>query len=157
MAVSHVYEESWKAAYRGIVPQAYLNSIPQGRRCNSIDASGRYSLLLLDGSQIVGTASYSASRWAFLESWGEIISIYLLPDYRGKGYGASLLLAATAGLQKLGYREIFLWVLEENRTARRFYEKMGFQSRCTYREDSIGGKVLREVLYICHTGEVLKS
>ncbi len=29
-AISKVYEESWKYAYQGIVPQDYLNSIPEG-------------------------------------------------------------------------------------------------------------------------------
>ena len=26
--LSRIYEESWKSAYRGIIPQAYLDSIP---------------------------------------------------------------------------------------------------------------------------------
>lgn len=29
-AVSRVYEESWREAYRGLLPQEYLNSIPLG-------------------------------------------------------------------------------------------------------------------------------
>lgn len=28
--ISKVYEESWKYAYQGIVPQDYLTSIPRG-------------------------------------------------------------------------------------------------------------------------------
>lgn len=31
IAISHVYEESWKFAYKGIVPQDYLNQIPVGQ------------------------------------------------------------------------------------------------------------------------------
>lgn len=31
MEVSRIYEESWKFAYRGIVPQAYLDGIPAGQ------------------------------------------------------------------------------------------------------------------------------
>ena len=30
-AVSRVYEESWREAYRGLLPQEYLNSIPLGK------------------------------------------------------------------------------------------------------------------------------
>lgn len=30
-AISQIYEESWKYAYKGIIPQSYLNSIPKGR------------------------------------------------------------------------------------------------------------------------------
>ena len=32
LEVRRIYEESWKSAYRGIVPQAYLDGIPAGRR-----------------------------------------------------------------------------------------------------------------------------
>lgn len=48
------------------------------------------------------------------------------PEYMGKGYGKQLLAAAVDGLAQLGYRDIFLWVLEENRRARKFYENAGF-------------------------------
>lgn len=30
LAVSRIYEESWRFTYRDIVPQAYLNGIPAG-------------------------------------------------------------------------------------------------------------------------------
>ena len=28
LAISKIYEDSWKHAYKGIIPQEYLNSIP---------------------------------------------------------------------------------------------------------------------------------
>ena len=28
--ISRIYEESWKYAYRGIIPQEYLDAIPEG-------------------------------------------------------------------------------------------------------------------------------
>lgn len=31
LAVSRIYEESWKYAYRGIVPQPYLDNLSEGR------------------------------------------------------------------------------------------------------------------------------
>lgn len=30
-AVSRVYEESWKAAYKGLLPQEYLDHLPAGK------------------------------------------------------------------------------------------------------------------------------
>lgn len=149
-AISRIYEESWKHAYRGILPQAYLDSIPTGNWCNSLDAPGRNTLLLLDGSEIVGTASYSASRFEQMYEYGEIVSIYILPEYCAKGYGKALLQAAINGLREIGFRDIFLWVLEENRIARRFYEKFGFQANGGYTEVTLGGKTLREVQYTYH-------
>ena len=41
LEVRRIYEESWKSAYRGIVPQAYLDGIPAGadRWCSRCRAS----------------------------------------------------------------------------------------------------------------------
>lgn len=149
-AVSRVYEESWKRAYRGIVPDAYLDSIPSGAWCPALNTPGRWTLLLLDDDRIVGTSSYSASRSERMAGFGEVISLYLLPDFCGKGYGRSLLQAAVDDLHSRGYRDIFLWVLEENVVARRFYERFGFSCSGIFTQTEIGGKTLREVAYVCH-------
>jgi hypothetical protein len=42
---------------------------------------------------------------------------------------------------------VLLWVLEENRRARHFYERAGFAAPGDFLVDEIGGKSLREVLY----------
>ena len=39
LEVRRIYEESWKSAYRGIVPQAYLDGIPAGRSCTAISSN----------------------------------------------------------------------------------------------------------------------
>ena len=58
--------------------------------------------------------------------FGEIISLYFLPEYIGKGYGRLLLQAAGSELKKMGFDKVFLWVLEGNQNARHFYEKCDF-------------------------------
>lgn len=50
-------------------------------------------------------------------------------------------------LEQLGFYDIFLWVLEDNLRARRFYERAGFISTENYLDDTIGGKELREIQY----------
>ena len=67
-----------------------------------------------------------------------------------KGYGSKLLEAVMNELKNQGFTEVFLWVLEENSIARRFYEKYGFQCSDDYRVDNIGGKDLRELRYVYH-------
>ena len=47
----------------------------------------------------------------------------------------------------MGYRNIFLWVLEKNLRARKFYEKEGFSMSDDYLDDNIGGKDVREIRY----------
>lgn len=149
-AISHIYEESWKYAYKDIIPQSYLKSIPTGHWIPNLDKAGMNTLVLIGNDTFIGTSSYCKSRFSDFDSFGEIVSIYFLPQYMGKGYGKQLLDAAINELTKLGYRDIFLWVLEENHRARKFYEKAGFVLSDNYLDDNIGGKELREIQYCYH-------
>ena len=152
LAVSRIYEESWKFAYRGIIPQAYLDSIPIGRWAAGWDQAGRQSLVLEEAGQLIGAACAGRSRWPGYPDYGEVVSLYLLPEHMGRGYGRALLEAAAEALAGRGYRDVLLWVLEENRRARRFYERAGFALAGDVMDDEIGGRPLREVLYLRHIG-----
>lgn len=64
-----------------------------------------------------------------------------------KCYGSKLLDFVLNELYQQGFREIFLWVLEENINARKFYESRGFILDKDYLNDKIGGKELKEFRY----------
>ena len=148
--LSSIYERSWKYAYRGIIPQNYLDSIPEGRWAGSLSRPGLQSLVMLDKGRLIGTAAICPSRWESFPDWGEIVSIYFLPEYMGKGLGGQLLDRCIGELTAQGFQRILLWVLEENHRARRFYERHGFALSDSFMDDLIGGKPLREVLYTYH-------
>ncbi len=148
MMISKVYEESWKSAYKGIIPQDYLDSIPQGSWAPNIDNPSWTTLVCTDNGKIVGTSSFCESRLEQFQGWGEIISIYLLPNYIGKGYGKMLMEATLSELKTQGYENVFLWVLEDNMRAKGFYEHYGFLPTDNFLENPIGGKSLREVRYV---------
>ena len=148
MQVSSVYEQSWKHAYKGIIPQSYLDSIPEGRWAASITRPGMNSLIAVDNGKIVGTSAFSASRWEKFPEYGEIVSVYLMPEYMRKGYGRALLEKALSEINAMGFKNTLLWVLEENVNARRFYEHIGFMNSGEVMNDNIGGKELREIMYI---------
>ena len=97
---------------------------------------------------LLGTASFCKSRWEEYSDYGEIVSIYFLPEYIGKGYGSLLLKRCVEELQQRGFDKMLLWVLEDNCRARSFYEKNGFLCAEVFLEDNIGGKDLREALYL---------
>jgi ribosomal protein S18 acetylase RimI-like enzyme len=147
-AISRIYEESWKSAYRDIIPKEYLESIPKGRWAKKVDNPDWATMLCIENGEYIGTSSFCKSRFEQYPDSGEVISIYFLPEYMGRGYGNKLLDSVMQELKKRGFAEVFLWVLEENHRARAFYEKYGFECTHDYREDSIGGKELREVSYI---------
>lgn len=48
LEISNVYEQSWKYAYRNIIPQSYLNSIPTGKWADSINKNGMSNLVLIE-------------------------------------------------------------------------------------------------------------
>lgn len=145
LEISNIYESSWKFAYKGIIPQDYLDSIPKGRWANRRE--GMNNLVLIENGIIIGTASFCKSRWEKYNDYGEIVSIYFLPDYMGKGYGNHLIKKCIEELKSLGFKKLLLWVLEDNLRARKFYEKNGFVCSGEYLSDNIGGKDLREVMY----------
>lgn len=147
LAVSRIYEESWRHAYKGIVPQSFLDGVSEGKWVKNLDREGVFHLVAVVDGKPVGTASYSKSRFAEYADWGEIISIYFLPEYTGKGYGKKLLSAAVERLSRMGFRDVFLWVLEENHGARGFYEHCGFSLDGEKTTSEIGGKTLTERRY----------
>ncbi len=75
----------------------------------------------------------NAERW-------EIKELYIDPFFRGEGIGTALMknFLVTAGLQNV--REVFLWVLEENTSAIRFYESQGYVNAGERKEFSDTGK-----------------
>ena len=146
-AISKVYEESWKYAYQGIVPQDYLNSISEGQWASHIEQADRKNLVMIEDDRIIATSSFGKSRMEEMNGFGEIISLYFLPEYMGKGYGRLLLQEVVSELKKMGFDKVFLWVLDENRNARHFYEKCGFVKTERYLISNIGGKELKEVQY----------
>lgn len=150
-ALSRIYEESWKFAYRGIIPQSYLDSIPKGRWAAAPERFD-HTLVAVENGRLIGTTSFGQAREQIFAGAGEIVSLYLLPEQTGKGYGKALLHAALGVLAEMGFRETYLWVLEQNRRAISFYEKQGFVYR-GIREDEIGGKPLRELRYCLTEGK----
>lgn len=147
LEISKIYESSWKFAYRDMIPQNYLDSIPAGRWADRIHSTGQSNLVLIENGMMIGTASFGKSRWKKYIDYGEIISIYLLPDFIGKGYGRLLIHKCVEELNQCGYHKVLLWVLAENGRARKFYEKTGFIDSGVFMDADIGGKNVREVLY----------
>lgn len=150
LEIGKLYESSWKYAYKGILPQDYLDHIPMGQWVDSINGAGLNSLVLIDQGRIIGTASFCKSRWEMYSDYGEVVSIYFLPDYIGKGYGRLLLGKCIEELKQSGFNKVLLWVLEDNHRARKFYEKYGFIYSGISMDATIGGKDVREVLYFLH-------
>jgi ribosomal protein S18 acetylase RimI-like enzyme len=149
-AISRIYAMSWKTAYKDIVPQQYLDGLSENNWVDKLQNSRYDSFVLIEKDEYIGTSSVCSARDERMSGWGEIISLYLLPDYFGKGFGQSLLAYTVNALLSNGYTDIYLWVLKQNLRARRFYERNGFS---LFDENliTIGNEDLPEVRYVYHS------
>ncbi len=147
-AIAAIYAASWKQAYRGIVPQEYLDSLDDTSWASVRQGKMYDAYVLMDDEKYAGVSTYRDARDEAMAGWGEVVSIYLLPAYWGRGFAEGLLKASVKGLMELGYRQIYLWVLKDNARARAFYHKHGFVPNGDHNIITIGGKDLPEVRYV---------
>ncbi len=147
-AISSIYAKSWQAAYRGIIPDDYLDKLDDTNWSGVLKKNTWHTLVVEEDGLYAGTSSVCAGRDEDKRDWGEIVSIYLLPEYIGRGYGSALLDAAVAELKSMGFRFVYLWVLEENKQARAFYGRNGFTESKDRHIDNVGGKNLTVIRYI---------
>jgi ribosomal protein S18 acetylase RimI-like enzyme len=127
-ALARVHVESWRAAYRGLLPDAYLDGL-QVRDHEELWWSrlrGEGFVVLADlGGVPVGYASGGPDRAQPDADLGEVYAIYVLDEFQGRGVGRALLAAAAERLQGEGFGRLRLWTLEGNRRARDFYRRLG--------------------------------
>ncbi len=118
-----VHRACWLDAYRDLVSADYLDRLTP-ERCEKIAFALRdCTLIAKDGGRVVGFSGFGKRRDDPEE--GEIVAVYVLREYYGTGVGKALLDAAAEKLG--GCRRLFLWCLDGNERALRFYEKNGFR------------------------------
>lgn len=131
-ALARVHVDSWRAAYRGLVPDAILEHFTYQRRKErfrqSLAAGAEETYVVQMDHQVVAFLTLGAARDPDLDvtRTGEIWGIYVSPDHWRKGIGRRLVKEAERILKSRAYENAVLWVLEGNQQARRFYEAMGF-------------------------------
>lgn len=146
--VAQVYVRSWQDAYRGIVPQAYLDALASGSWMATLAGCVDRTWAVYEGGAVVGVCTYGPARDKAFTGWGEVVSIYVLPEWAGKGIGHALLEAALGSLRDEGFHSVYLWVLEDNHRARTFYERQGFAPNGDVMDVEVGGAFLRDLRYV---------
>lgn len=142
-AIAEVHVASWRATYAGLIPDRVLDSLTVAERTalwQRVLAPGSgWVIVARDGDRVVGFVSGGAARDGDAEARdGEILALYLLPEYHRRGIGRHLFAAACRRLAADGFRSLRLWVLAGNPT-RGFYRRLG--GRADRREDDLIGGV----------------
>lgn len=68
---------------------------------------------------------------------GDLLSVCVIPEVRGKGYAQSMMEAYLAAMKKHGRKLCLLSVRTDNLRARRYYERNGFEIYRTRGEDGL--------------------
>jgi GNAT superfamily N-acetyltransferase len=131
-AIADVNVRSWRAAYRGLMPDSFLNALSveedRARWERAIGESGaraRPLLVVQDaGGAVVGYAVVGAD--VDDASRGLLFLMYVGPECWGTGAGHALMEAVVERLRALGFERAVLWVLEANARARAFYQRQGW-------------------------------
>ena len=122
--------DSWKAEYRGIVRDDYLDAMTIEERHkglqNRFDENISAFLTMRCCGKLIGASVFGKSFTEGYPDDGEISAIYLHRDYIGKGYGHEFFTAIEKELIAKEYSHLVLDVLADNRRAVRFYEKHGY-------------------------------
>lgn len=131
-AISKIHVDGWKYAYKGILPEDFLQNRSYEEQCNKWN--NRYfnnedttEIVLVaenDVGAVVGFISVDAvSKIEGID--GSIGALYIDTSHHGKGYGTALFKAAADILKKLGVKSFVLTAFKENKKACSFYEALG--------------------------------
>lgn len=131
--LARVHIDSWRSAYRGLVPDDHLASLGYDRRTDrfreSLARGSEETYLAEQNGAVIGFLTLGACRDSDVDpqTTGEIWGIYVAPQHWRKGCGRLLCRQGERILRSQNYSHAVLWVFEANERARRFYEAMGFE------------------------------
>lgn len=163
-AIAHVHVSAWRAGYVGQLPAAYLEAaganIPDRiKYWRSAIARSTDGLLVAsfadetadadaDGADgVIGFCAFGEPRDNDVpDGTGELYMINLDPSGWSTG-AASALFSAAVGRLARRYRSAYLWVLDTNVRAQRFYAKHGWSFDGVTKAAEIGGAEVTELRF----------
>jgi len=159
--IASLHTESWRDAYRGILPDAYLaGPIVDERaslwqsRLSSPDADRRYVLLAEAEGILVGFVCVLFDEEPL---WGACVdNLHVLPKLKRHGLGRQLFSRAAHWVMSTepGW-PIHLWVFEANYGARRFYEALSGEVVEYHLKQLPGGAKIPSLRYVWRDLRVL--
>ncbi|MDF2987064.1 MAG: acetyltransferase, N-acetylglutamate synthase [Eubacterium sp.] len=152
-SMSYIHSQTWKKAYVDFISEEYLNNLSDDGWIPLFLRAFREKLheaavFEVDGN-ITGTVTFGQGRKGIdserysdnypystgvnpvdslnYKSGGEIISLYVLPQYWSTKQGYMLTKFAVDALGRQGYGSCYIWVIRDNERAVNFYKRFGFK------------------------------
>lgn len=147
--LAEVFQESWRHAYRGIIPHLHLESMILRRNrdwwLNALRSGESILVAELPDKKLAGYASFGAAR-ARGDHQGEIYELYITPTCQGLGFGELLFEACRGSLDRRRLDGLVVWALSDNTQALDFYWRRG--GRPVARSyDRIGSAKLEKIAF----------
>ncbi len=150
--IASIHAASWRATYRGLLPDAFLdNDVPDERtahwhaRLNAPGADRRFVVIAERAGEAIG---FVCVERPMDSPWGVLLdNLHALPDHQGIGAGKLLMRAASDWARAQGETQLYLYVLEGNAPAIAFYERQGWQPAGA-EPDHMGGVDITALRYI---------
>jgi ribosomal protein S18 acetylase RimI-like enzyme len=148
--IAEVQRESWFDAYTGIIADEIIDrvtALDDGARVRQSFKTRPWQRMIVavpdgedgGGGGIVGYAAFGPETDVLGAPWphplstdgeerrvAELYALYVRPAWWSTGTGRALMDRVLARSVAAGYSSVTLWVLRDNRRARRFYERAGF-------------------------------
>lgn len=127
--LARIRRESWQAAYGGVLPEAELRGMDDGRTAARMArglASSWQGINVVhdEHDTAIGYAWFGPHRERMSGHRGEIYELYLHPRAQGQGAGRRLLVDTIWSLVGRRLHPVLVWVLAAN-PARHFYSACG--------------------------------
>lgn len=114
VSVAHVVTIAGNETYKGIVNDDFLNSLYKNEEqrannlYNNFSAKDNHQLVLEVDNEVVGFVNVRATDDTDYDRCGEIYAIYIIGDYKGKGFGKKLFEAGITELKKMGFNKMIV-------------------------------------------------
>lgn len=145
-AIAEIHVRSWLATYRGMLPDAILDSLSveqreEAWRSRLVEPAGGGFVLVAADPEVAGflSANVPSHDLDSRESVGEIAALYIHPEAVGLGHGHALVEDALLRFRQAGCTEATVWTLGVNTGARAFYERLDFTLDDATRSDRSAG------------------
>ena len=154
--IASMHTESWRDAYRGILPDSYLDGQVADERANlwrsrfSSLGSDRFLVVLTESPR--GLVGFACVLLDEDSQWGaRLDNLHVLPGWKSRGVGRLLFGRAAQWVMSTepGW-PIHLWVFEANAGARRFYDALGGEVVEHHLKEVVKGITIPSLLYVWH-------
>lgn len=140
-AVASIHVRGWQAAYRGMMPDSFLDSLDISQRTerwqNNLGRNNCMNLVAEQDGQIMAFGGGGVNRSLSIVPHlpNELWALYTDPNLWGQGAGRAIMTEFATRIQT----PYLVWVARENHPALKFYARMGGKQLTHTKNEEVGG------------------